>query len=224
MIKGILFDLDGVITDTAQLHYLAWKQIVKEFGIEYSEEENDKLRGLPRKDTLLAIFKLKNFRNDLSDNELNDLCTKKNNLYLEYLNKYVNKDYLLPGIEQFLKDIKKDKIKTAIASSSYNAPLILEKLGVKDYFDVIVDPARVKRGKPAPDIFIIAKDDLNLNNEQCVGIEDAVAGINALNDANIKSIAITNNNDKLFKDASLLLKSTNELNWKTIKSFFNKNK
>lgn len=217
MIKGIIFDLDGVITDTAKLHYKAWKEIVNELGIDYSEEENEKLRGLPRKDTLLAIFKLKKFKHNFDDQKINELCTKKNELYLSYLKKYINKDSLLEGIEQFLKDLKKDKIKMAIASSSFNAPLILEKLGVINYFDVIVNPAEVKKGKPAPDIFLLAQEQLKLKKEECVGIEDAVAGVEALNKANIKSIAITNGNNNLFQKATLLVQDTSKLIWNLIK-------
>ncbi|UUD35630.1 beta-phosphoglucomutase [Mycoplasmopsis caviae] len=217
MIKGVIFDLDGVITDTAKLHYKAWNEIVNELGIDYSEEENEKLRGLPRKDTLLAIFKLKKFKNNFDDQKINELCTKKNELYLSYLKKYLNKDSLLEGIEQFLKDLKKDKIKMAIASSSFNAPLILEKLGVINYFDVIVNPTEVKKGKPAPDIFLLAQEQLKLKKEECVGIEDAVAGVEALNIANIKSIAITNGNNNLFQKATLLVQDTSKLIWDLIK-------
>lgn len=217
MIKGIIFDLDGVITDTAKLHYKAWKEIVNELGIDYSKEENEKLRGLPRRDTLLAIFELKKFNHNFDDQKINELCTKKNELYLSYLKKYINKDSLLEGIEQFLKDLKKDKIKIAIASSSLNAPLILEKLGVINYFDVIVNPVEVKKGKPAPDIFLLAQEQLKLKKEECVGIEDAVVGVEALNKANIKSIAITNGNNNLFQKATLLVQDTSKLIWDLIK-------
>ncbi|RIV16997.1 beta-phosphoglucomutase [Mycoplasmopsis gallopavonis] len=211
MIKGLIFDLDGVIADTAILHFKAWQLIVKDLGIDYSYEENEKLRGLPRKDTLLAIFKLKKFEKKLSDQELDQICDLKNAKYKELLATELNTSWILPNIQNFILEAKANNIKLAIASSSHNAPTILTKLGLIDYFDFIVNPSNVKHGKPAPDIFIQAAEGLNLQNSECLGIEDAPAGVAAIKSANIRAIAITHGSSEDFSQADLVLQSTSEL-------------
>ncbi|QGZ97218.1 beta-phosphoglucomutase [Mycoplasma sp. NEAQ87857] len=221
MIKGFVFDLDGVITDTAILHFEAWQAKVKELGIDYSFEENEKLRGLPRLDTLKAIINLKNPSLKVQEEKLIELCDAKNVLYKQLLEQKINKDSILPNIAKFLEDAKAKGIKLAIASSSYNAPLILEKLGLKDAFDYIVYPGDVKNGKPAPDIFILAAQGLGLSTNECVGFEDATAGIDGIVDANMHSVAITNGNNEDYSKADLILNSTNELDCAKILTFFN---
>lgn len=222
MLKGILFDLDGVITDTAKLHYLAWKEIVQELGINYTEEENEGLRGLPRKDTLLSILKLKNIPVP-SDVILDDLCTRKNELYKSFLSEKLEKDSILPGISKLIDDAKKANVKLAIASSSYNAPVILEKLGIYDKFDFIVNPADVANGKPAPDIFLAAAKGLNLNTDECIGIEDSVEGLKSIHSAEIFSVAITNNSNEDFSKANVKLSFTSDLDFNELEKAF-KNK
>lgn len=223
MLKGILFDLDGVITDTAKLHYLAWKEIVTELGVNYTEEENEGLRGLPRKDTLLAILKLKN-KDIPSEHIIDDLCYRKNELYKKYLSEELKSDSVLPGIIQFINEAKANNIKLAIASSSYNAPVILKKLGIYDKFDFIVNPADIKKGKPAPDIFIAAAEGLKLQPNECIGIEDSVEGLNSIVSAKIFSVAITNNSNEDFSKADVQLSFTNSLDFNNIKKLFQSSK
>lgn len=219
MLKGILFDLDGVITDTAKLHYLAWKEIVSELGIDYTAEENEGLRGLPRKDTLLAILKLKNIPLPSSE-VIDDLCHRKNELYKVYLSEKLQSDSILPGISEFIDEAIKNNVKLAIASSSYNAPVILKKLGIYDKFNFIVNPADVKNGKPAPDIFLAAAKGLNLQPSECIGIEDSVGGLDSIVSANIFAVAITNNSNEDFSKANIQLSFTNMLNFNNIKTKF----
>lgn len=219
MLKGILFDLDGVITDTAKLHYLAWKEIVSELGIDYTAEENEGLRGLPRKDTLLAILKLKNIPSPSSE-VIDDLCHRKNELYKVYLSEKLQSDSILPGISEFIDEAIKNNVKLAIASSSYNAPVILKKLGIYDKFNFIVNPADVKNGKPAPDIFLAAAKGLNLQPSECIGIEDSVGGLDSIVSANIFAVAITNNSNEDFSKANIQLSFTNMLNFNNIKTKF----
>ncbi|WP_406613911.1 beta-phosphoglucomutase [Mycoplasma corogypsi] len=216
MIKAFVFDLDGVITDTAVLHFEAWKQIVKELGIDYTHEDNEKLRGLPRLDTLKAIILMKKPDLNLSETKLLELCETKNNLYVELLRTTVNKNSVLPGVVKLLNDAKKAGVKLSIASSSYNAPMILEKLELKDMFDYIVYPGDIKHGKPAPDIFLKAAEGVSAKASECVGFEDAVAGIQGLNDAKIYSVAITHGNKEDFSKADLVLQSTSELDFDKI--------
>ncbi|WP_036452128.1 beta-phosphoglucomutase [Mycoplasma buteonis] len=213
MIKGFIFDLDGVITDTANLHYKAWKNKVQELGIEYSESENEKLRGLPRKATLEAILKLKNPDIKLSEKQLDEICEAKNQEYIKLLNTEITQNSILPGIKKFLEQAKKNKIKIAIASSSYNAPLILKKLEVIDLFDYIVFPGDLKKGKPDPEIFLKAAEGLNLNVNECVGFEDAIAGIESIKAANMFSVAIKNGSSEDYCKADLILETTASLDF-----------
>lgn len=220
MIKGLIFDLDGVITETARLHYLAWKTEVAKIGIDYNSKENDGLKGLSRIETLKAI--LKNHHMHLDEEEILKMANSKNQLYLKKLENQLSKKDILPKIEELLKDAKAANLKMAIASSSFNASLILEKIGLKKYFDFIVDPQILKKGKPHPEIFIRAAEGLQLQLNEVIGFEDAIAGIEALKSANIRSVAITHNSLEDFSQANLVYQSTNDLNLENILNFFNK--
>ncbi|UVD81909.1 beta-phosphoglucomutase [Mycoplasma iguanae] len=222
MIKGLIFDLDGVITETATLHFLAWKEIVKEININFTEEENSKLKGLSRIDTLKAILKL--HKKQISEQKIVFLADKKNEFYKELLNSQLSEKDILPGIVPFLNDAKKHNLKMIIASSSFNAQKILEKIKLNSYFDGIVDPSTIKNGKPAPDIFLAAAKLANLKPEQCIGFEDALAGVEGLKAANIFTIALTHNSLEDYSKADLVFKSTNDLNLEKILSIFKSNK
>ncbi|WP_391591599.1 Beta-phosphoglucomutase [[Mycoplasma] cavipharyngis] len=191
MIKGLIFDLDGVITETSEWHFLAWKKILKNYDIDYFSNENNQLKGLNRIDTLKAILKLKKI-NDWSIEKINSVALAKNDYYLQLLNENLSSQNILPGIEQLIIDAKKNNLKLALASSSFNAKLILEKIGLLNNFDFIVDPKTIKKGKPDPEIFLKAAAGINLKPEECLGFEDAIAGIQGLNAAKIKTVAITN--------------------------------
>ncbi|EFF41220.1 beta-phosphoglucomutase [Mycoplasmopsis alligatoris] len=221
MIKGFVFDLDGVITDTAILHFRAWKSIVKTIGIDYDIVTNDKLRGLPRVETLRAILKIFNKQMLLSEKEIIDLSNKKNELYIQYLDSELDKSYTLPNIEKFLKESKENNIKLSIASSSYNAIKILDKLQLLKYFDFIVNPADVKNGKPAPDIFIQAAQGIGLTPCQCIGFEDALAGLEGIVQAKMYSVVISHNSKEDFSKADYIVNSTNDLNLEIIRKKFN---
>ncbi|WP_027122157.1 beta-phosphoglucomutase [[Mycoplasma] imitans] len=221
MIKAFIFDLDGVITDTAKLHYLAWKEIVKHLGISFSEEENDKLRGLSRLDTLKGIFKLKNFNNNFSDELLNNICTEKNDLYKDLLKVEINHNSVLSGIVELLQKAKQNNIKLAVASSSHNAPLILEKLGLIKIFDYIVNPHDIKKGKPAPDIYLKAAQALGVSPDECIGFEDATSGLQAIKSANMKAVVITHGSSEDYSKADLIYKKTNQLKFDVIMKRFN---
>lgn len=185
--KGILFDLDGVICDTAGLHYLAWKQLANELGGDIDKEFNEQLKGVDRTESLNRI--LKHINVELDYEQFMDAMTKKNDWYVNSLNT-LSPSNVLPGIEEFIKELVANDIKIAIASASRNAPYILEKIEIMKYVDTIADPTQVKDNKPAPDIFLLAAKQLNLDISDCIGIEDSQAGIDALNSAGIDSIAI----------------------------------
>jgi beta-phosphoglucomutase len=191
IIKGLVFDLDGVITETTQLHYLAWKMEVKKIGIEFNERENSTLKGLSRIDTLKAILKMKGLGNKYSESEMNAMASTKNDFYKELLKKEVSEKNILPNIKNFLNSAKKAGLKMSIASSSFNAPKILDKVKLRNYFDFIVNPGDLKNGKPNPEIYLRACKGMGLKPSEVIGFEDAIAGIHGLNRANIKSVAIT---------------------------------
>lgn len=205
MFKGVAFDLDGVITDTAEYHYLAWKKLGEKLGIPFDREFNESLKGISRDESLELILKLANQENNFSIEEKKNLMNWKNELYIDLIHS-INKEDILPGILDLLDSLKKNNKKMAIASASKNAPMILKKLEIIDYFDTIVDPTTLKQGKPAPDIFIEAANQLNMLPSQMVGIEDSQAGITSINDAHMFSVGVGN-----LVQADYLVSSTKEL-------------
>ncbi|MFV0321840.1 MAG: beta-phosphoglucomutase [Alphaproteobacteria bacterium] len=176
-LKAVIFDLDGVVTDTAELHYQAWKQMSDNMGLNFDREVNENLRGVTRRRSLETILEHNN--TSLPDDEIERLMEEKNNIYTELLNDISPKD-ILPGIAQFLKDLKDADIHAALASASRNAPRILEQLGLTEYFALIVDVPSLKKNKPDPEIFLSAAEQLGVHYKNCVGVEDAAAGIDAI--------------------------------------------
>ncbi|MCR8643467.1 beta-phosphoglucomutase [Paenibacillus sp. N1-5-1-14] len=187
--KAVVFDLDGVLTDTAKYHYLAWKNMASQIGIEIDEEFNEQLKGVSRIDSLIRILEHGNKLGAYSSDEINRLANEKNEEYKVLIEDITSAD-LLPGIEAFLEELKEAGIQLAIGSASKNAPVILEKLGIRDYFAYIVDVNHIVNGKPAPDIFLDAIQGLGVPALEAIGVEDAEAGIEALEKAGIRSIGI----------------------------------
>ncbi|MGL9747131.1 beta-phosphoglucomutase [Enterococcus sp. DIV0170] len=191
MFKGVLFDLDGVITDTAEYHYLAWKKLADDLGISIDREFNEKLKGVSREDSLRLILAHGNRENDFTEVEFNHLAKMKNDNYVEMIQAVSPKD-VYPGILELLKALKKANIKIALASASKNGPFLLKQMALTEYFDGIADPAAVKAGKPAPDIFILAAQVVGLSPEECLGIEDAQAGITAIKASDAIPVGVGN--------------------------------
>lgn len=187
--KGVIFDLDGVITDTAEYHYIAWKDLASKIGIEIDREFNETLKGISRGESLEKILIKGNKENDYTQEEKDKLAKSKNDYYLTLLEKLTPND-VLENISETLQYLKDNNIKIALASASKNAPLILDKLELTNYFDVIVDPASVKEGKPAPDIFLEGARLIGLDSRECIGVEDSEAGVISINDSNMLSIGI----------------------------------
>ena len=179
MFKGVLFDLDGVITDTAEYHYLAWKKLADELGITIDREFNEKLKGVSREDSLRLILEHVKRESVFSETEFQKLAKSKNDNYVEMIQAVSPKD-VYPGILELLKELKNAGIKISLASASKNGPFLLKQMALTDYFDGIADPAKVAAGKPAPDIFILAAQVVGLDPDECIGIEDAQAGIAAI--------------------------------------------
>ncbi len=211
MIKAVLFDLDGVITATSELHYIAWKNLASSIGIEIDREFNETLKGVDRKTSLLRILALGDKK--CSEKEFDSLMDKKNEEYVKSLDMLSPSD-ILPGIKEFLSELKENDIKISIASASKNAPLILEQLKLMDYVDYIANPNDVKQSKPAPDIFLLAAKGVGVDIKECVGIEDAISGLEAIKKAGAKSITV----DIKDSGADIVLNDTSELNLDLLKT------
>jgi beta-phosphoglucomutase len=182
-----LFDLDGVIVDTAKYHYLAWKSLADSEGIEFNSEINERLKGVSRTASLEII--LEKGKRKYSDAEKEALAKKKNDEYVEMI-KALRPDEILEGIPAFLDSLRAAGIKTAICSASKNADLILERLELKSRFDTIVGGNDVSKSKPDPEVFLVAARRLKIENENCLVFEDALAGVQAAKSAGMKAVGI----------------------------------
>ena len=188
-IQGVIFDLDGVITDTAHLHFLAWKALGDSLGVEITLELNERLKGLGRQETLTLILKEAGQYDKYTEAERQALAERKNRAYVASLENLTPQD-LLPGIGDCLKDLKKRGIKIGLASSSQNAGLIIKKLGLEPYFEAMVDPRSLSKGKPDPEIYLKVAAALGLSPAKCAGVEDARAGLEAIRAAGMTAIAL----------------------------------
>ena len=187
MFKGCIFDLDGVIVDTAKYHFIAWKKIAHSFKIDFTERENENLKGVGRMDSLKHILSLGNIK--LSPSELNSLARKKNTHYLELLED-LNDQVILPGVQNFLQALKTQHIKVGVGSASRNAKVILEKLNLTSYFDVIVDGNDTTKGKPDPQVFLMCADAMEVYPEETIVFEDSIKGLYAANRGGFSSVGI----------------------------------
>ena len=187
MIKAVIFDLDGVIVSTDELHYLAWKHISDQEDIEFNKNINHRLRGVSRMESLEII--LENAKKTYSKQEKEFLATKKNNYYIELLSSLSPKD-ILPNVLELLNQLKAKGIQIAIGSSSKNAKAILKQIKLNDIFDAVADGNDIKHSKPAPDVFLVAAKKLGINPKHCVVVEDAVVGIEAAKAANMTAVAV----------------------------------
>ncbi len=185
--KVCIFDLDGVVVDTAKFHFLAWKELAEKLDYPFSEKENEKLKGVSRKNSLEIILGWA--KKPLREETKERLLIEKNKNYLSHVERLTQND-ILPGIMDVLACLRTLNVNTAIGSSSKNARYILEKLELTDRFDVIVDGTDVKRGKPDPEVFALGAERLKVNYEECLVIEDAVAGIQAAQKLGMKTIGV----------------------------------
>ncbi|MDP4086723.1 MAG: beta-phosphoglucomutase [Bacillota bacterium] len=210
MLKAVIFDLDGVITDTAEMHYLAWKELAKGIGIDFNREFNEELKGISRMESLEKILVHGGVANQFSEADKLGLAKSKNDHYLQLLTQMKPED-IFPGIKEFLDELKANDIKIGLASASKNAPAILESLQITYYFETIVDPEEIAKGKPAPDIFLRAAEKLGITPEECIGIEDSTAGIQSIKDAGMFAVGVGTVNKMEQAGADLILHNTTEL-------------
>ncbi|WP_027880957.1 beta-phosphoglucomutase [Mesoflavibacter zeaxanthinifaciens] len=189
--KGFIFDLDGVIVDTAKYHFLAWQKLAKSIGIDFSHEQNEQLKGVSRVKSLEKILAWGN--KTISEDKFNALMASKNDDYLSFIAK-MNHEEILPDVPKILNYLKTQNQPVSLGSASKNARQILEKVDLLKQFDAIVDGNDVSKAKPDPEVFLIAAKSLNVNPEDCIVFEDSVAGVQAANTANMISIGIGEEN------------------------------
>src|SRR5690606_18145384 len=185
--KGFIFDLDGVIVDTAKFHFLAWRKLGENFNFQLSETQNEQLKGVSRVDSLNKILHWAGV--EISQEEFDRLATLKNEDYLKYVAQMIPQD-ILPGVKNTIEKLKSANYPIALGSASKNAPGILQKVGLFDLFDVIIDGNSVSKAKPDPEVFLQAASKLGVAPKDCVVFEDAHAGITAANSAGMISIAL----------------------------------
>ena len=216
MMKGALFDLDGVLADTASLHFKAWRKLAKEnFGRSLPDELENKTRGISRSDSLSVI--LDYLEITVSKAKFHRLAEEKNQIYRSFLTD-LSPDEVLPGMRDFITDLRKKGILTALASASQNGPFILERTGLSECFNAIVDPSKIEAGKPAPDIYLAATAALELSPKECVGFEDAVSGIQSLKAAGIVSVGI--GSDHEVGQADMRFSSTGDINFDDVEEIW----
>jgi len=187
MIKGFLFDLDGVIVDTAVFHFQAWRRLAQKLGGDFTEEQNEQLKGVSRVDSLKKIIEWTGAT--VSDEEFQTLMVEKNEWYLELVQGLGPQD-TLPGALNFLQTAYDQGIKIALGSASKNAPMILEKLGITPLFTAIIDGNNVVNGKPHPEVFLKGAEALGLKPSECVVFEDSIAGVQAAKTGGMSSVGI----------------------------------
>ncbi|WP_028781753.1 beta-phosphoglucomutase [Thalassobacillus devorans] len=212
-IKGVLFDLDGVITDTAEYHYEAWKKLAEELDIPFDREFNEKLKGVGRMESLNLI--LEHGGKELSETDKEYYASKKNDHYKTMISDITPND-LLPGILEFMEEVKSSGIKTALASSSKNAQPVIERLGITHLLDEVVDASKIERGKPNPEIFLKAAEQLRQPASGCVGVEDAQAGVEAIKSAGMFALGV----GESLKKADWIVRDTTELNLEDLRQRF----
>ena len=186
-ISACIFDLDGVVVDTAKYHYIAWKSIANELGFDFTEEDNERLKGVSRMTSLDILLSIGGV--ELDQETKLKLADKKNKNYLEYILR-MTPDEILPGVKEFMNELKSNGVKIALGSASKNAMTILNQLELTNYFDVVVDGTNVSNAKPDPEVFLKGAELLNVLPSECVVFEDAEAGIEAAINGKMKCVGI----------------------------------
>lgn len=205
MIKAVIFDLDGVIIDTAHYHYIAWKRLASEFAITLTPAHNELLKGVSRMRSLDIILSLGNI--EMSVEQREQLADKKNNWFVEYIES-IRPEEIFPGVVDLIKNLKAKNIKVGLASSSKNAPRVIELLGIASEFDTIIDGTMIVHTKPDPEIFLLAAHKLGIKPSECLVFEDAEAGVEAALAAGMKCVGV-GSPDQLGK-AELVIKNTGD--------------
>lgn len=216
-IKACLFDLDGVIVDTAKYHYIAWKELADGLGFLFTEQDNERLKGVSRTASLNILLEIGGLT--LDEDEKAKLAEQKNNRYVEYIAK-MDSSEILPGALNFLKECRENGIKVALGSASKNAMTILNNTGLTPYFDAIIDGTHTSAAKPDPEVFLLGAKALDTAPEHCVVFEDAEAGIEAATRAGMFSVGI--GSPETLRAANIVVPSLAHMNVSLLKEAFAK--
>lgn len=211
MIKGCIFDMDGVIVDTAEAHYQSWLELTSDWGFHFSREENEALKGVSRMKSLELILDLVGMKRTPSEKE--ELCELKNERYLASIKSMTSSD-ILPGIKEILEELRSLDIKISLGSASKNAKTILGLLGIEHYFDAMIDGNDLSKGKPDPQVFLLAAARLELDPSYCLVFEDAAKGVSAAHAAGMKVVGI--GSEEALGEADLVLPSLRGKSWQWI--------
>ena len=205
-IRAFIFDLDGVLTDTAEYHFLAWRALADELNIPFDRHDNEALKGVDRMGSLAFILDKGGL--SLSEPKVLELADRKNRHYQQLIEQMSPAD-LFEGTHRLFAGLRERNIAIGLASASKNAPMVLDRLGIADQFDYVADAGKVKQGKPHPEIFLTVADALGIAAKSCVGIEDSLAGLQSILDAGMYSVGI--GDKRVLKDAQLVYAQLHKL-------------
>ncbi len=216
--KAVIFDMDGVLTETSEEHFLAWKALAKELGFVLPDPIKDEVKGISRMASLEIVLSAGHMADAFTIEEKEGLATRKNDIYLDLIQDFSPKN-LSQGAQALLKSLKENGILIGLASASKNAPFLLKAMAIEHYFDTVVDPRGIKNGKPAPDIFLKAAEQLGLEPSKCIAVEDAFAGIESILSAGMIPIGI--GSGQLLWNAKHVFNDLKPLSYETITQIWN---
>lgn len=208
MIKAFIFDMDGVITETSEQHFLAWKTLAAMLGINFDKEFNENLKGISRLESMKRILEYGNMLDKYSLVEIEKMTFLKNEYYKNLISDF-KPENVFDGVVELFRELKIQGLKIAIGSASYNAPTLIKSMKLENYVDYIVNPGEVDKGKPAPDIFLKAAERLGVNPQECIGVEDALAGVKAIKSAGMYAIGI--GDKEILKEADIVFEHIGEV-------------
>ena len=211
-LKACIFDLDGVIVDTAKYHYQAWKKLAVILNVQFNEKDNERLKGVSRIASLDIILELGGIK--LDEKKKADYAAMKNEWYLDYIRR-MTPDEILAGSLELISELKNAGIKVALGSASKNTPLILERLGIEKLFDAVADGNIVSKAKPDPEVFIKAAEMVGVDPGDCVVFEDAIAGVEAALNAGMLCIGI--GSEKVLTDAHYVISGLDKMNLRKLR-------
>ena len=214
MTPACIFDLDGVLVDTAKYHYLAWKRLAKELGFDFCEADNERLKGVSRMASLEILLEVGGIWGVDAQQKLL-MANKKNDWYVAYISQMTSGE-VLPGVLDFLHELKAAGVKMAIGSASKNAGTIVERVGIAPLFDAVIDGDKISQAKPHPQVFLLGAQELCVAAAECVVFEDAAAGIEAAINAGMKSVGVGNSN--ILHRATLVIPNFINVTWPQLQS------
>lgn len=213
--RACIFDLDGVLVDTAKYHFVAWKRLANDLGVAFTEHDNEQLKGLSRDASLDYILLKASIKATTSEREV--WKELKNNWYLELVNQ-MPEDEVLPNCKELLADLKANNIKIGLGSASKNAKLILDRVNINPFFDTIIDGTKTSKSKPDPEVFLLGANDISINPADCIVFEDAISGVKAAKTGGFFTIGIGDPN--VLNEANIVLPDLKELNYKQLLKIF----